>query len=139
MNHHMPLSFTLQLALQQEDDIAEDVEGYTFHSQTTGRLNAQARFPKPGIYCLTVFAKAGTEAVLYESAFRYVILVPVQMESCKPFPKQYNGWSLGCAIEGFDEGDLEENTKVAVNVTVPNAAAVAVVGKDWTYLKQVFH
>ena len=85
LRHDLSLRFLLRLALQQEDDISSDLEGFTFYSQTPGHLKIQARFPKSGIYRLTICAKEGDAGGSYIGAVHYII---VQMEGCKPFPMQ---------------------------------------------------
>ena len=122
----------------QEGDKTEGIDNHVSLSQATDNVSLKVRFPKSGIYHLVLYAKEeGTEGAL-PCVFNYVIAVPVQMKDCKPFPKRYNNWGMGCKIKGLDEGEIEEGVDLKVKARVPDAVGVALInGKDWTHLKQV--
>ena len=138
LQYNSPLTFGTTLCLHKDGN-REEIENLVALEQEENNITFKVRFPKSGMFELNIFAnKRGTSGSL-SCVYIYVIHAVLPMMKCKPFPKYYSAWGLGCKLRGLTDGELCEDEQIDISVVVPKASDVAVIKTDgnWTHLKKV--
>ncbi len=129
MKNPNDLRILIQLELQTKGSAA-DYSDYVWQSTDDHELKIQCRFPRPGCYCMTVFAKEKGRDRLFKPCWRYLINVDNPCLNALPYPSQHPAWKPEYRLFEPMEGYLLEKQTFQIVVCIPRALEVAMVNNN---------
>lgn len=133
---HTPPELELHAVLARGDAAPRDLplSRHVFFTQTDSKVTVSASLPRPGVYRLGLYARAGPGRD-FNPLGDFVV-----RNSCErpglPFPSAFSAWRRGCVLLEPRSGRLEARAWVRFRVRVPGALRVAVLGDGRTELRQ---
>ena len=134
-----PLDYSVNLYFQDESG-STVLNNYVSTHETENGVTFNVRFPRSGMFEISIYAKKKGDQGRYVCVYEYVAYVPVRMMNCCPFPKKYGSWTNGCTVEGLNDGEVCEDKNISVRAVIPKARQVVVrksASDHVTYLTQV--
>lgn len=115
----------------------EDFSDYAGWYRCGENVTFNLRFPKPGFYKFSLFAKSGNNEGGYPEVLCIVLEVPWPMTNCLPFPKRFSSYKDSYQIFSPNKRLLAIGKTEKVKVSLSDADEVAFIeGETWTHLQK---